>query len=290
MKQIKYLIEAFFVYILLFIFKLLPVDIASATGSVVARCFLRFSKWDSIARSNINKVYPDISNKEVDTIIKGMWNNIGRIAGEYVHLDKIIESSGANNASKRVNLKGVENVEALLNDGKACLFVSGHIGNWEIIRAFKKQFGKDMGCVYRTPNNPYVSKMLNKMRKDEKYVLYPKSVDGMRAMTKDVKKGMAIGILVDQWLSDASNVVFLGQHTSAPDMYAKFAKKYGAHIIPLRFNRVNGKCKFEIIFDKEIQVSKEDKNEDIAQKVNDKLTEYIKQEPKNWLWIHNRFK
>lgn len=290
MKNIEYFLQAVFAYIFFSILKIMPVGWSSALGGFVGRNILVYTSWTKTAKKNLLKVYPEMSEKDVKKTIKGIFNNIGRVAGEYPHLEKMTRDCGIDNPDKRINITGYKNIEQILKDDKAVLFVGAHISNWEIVRGFHSLFPKDLGCVYRAPNNPFIDKLLSKLRGNDKYTLYQKTPDGMKKMTKDIKNGVYIGLLVDQWLSSGTETEFLGIKTKSPSLYTKFAKKYGAHIVPCEFKRLDGKCKFETVFHPEIKVSEKDKDEDIVQKVNDKLSEFIKDNPENWLWIHNRFK
>ncbi len=291
MKQIEYLLQGLLLHMILGLFKLMPIGVSSAVGGWIGKNIIIHSNWTKIAKNNLRKVYPKISEKEIKKTIKGMWNNIGRVAGEAVHLESIVSNCGLNDSSKIVNVKGAEKVKALMEGNKSILFIGAHMGNWELVRVFETIFPDErLGCVYRKPNNPYVRNLLNKTRKDNKYILYPNNSDGMKTMTKDIKSGVHVGLLVDQWLSGGIKTKFLGIETKAPGLYAKFAKKYDTPIVPIKFIRLGGKCKFELEFDEQINVSTEDSDEKIVQKVNDKLTEYVNESPESWLWIHNRFK
>lgn len=289
-KKLGYLVQGILAHVFLRIFKAMPVDIASAVGGFIGRRILKHTAWNKIARKNLDLVYPDMSIVDKKILLNKIWNNIGRIAGEYTHLEDIISDTNVDSPDSRVNIIGAEHIYNIKDDGNSIIFVGAHMSNWEVIRAFTKHFKKDIGCIYRAPNNPYVRSLLNEMRKDNKYTLYPKNAKGTMAMTRDLKKGEYVGLLVDQWLSQGTETNFLGQFTKAPDVYAKFARKFNTHIVPMRFARVDGKCKFELIIEKEIEFNPEDEDSVVVQKVSDKITEYIHTAPESWLWIHDRFK
>jgi len=289
MKRLSYFLQGLFAHLFLLLVRIVPVDIASAIGGFIGRRVMIHSKWTKIAKKNIRKVYPNISKKRMNRIVFKMWNNIGRTMAEAPHLEKIATKAAFNNSNARVNVKVESSSEKLILDNAPIVFIGAHISNWEIIRSMQALYPIDLGAVYRSPNNPYIRELLNKMRGIGKYKLYAKDT-GMLSMIKDLRKGVCIGVLVDQWLSKGEEVIFLGQKTRSSGVYASFAKKYGSHIIPIEFVRISSKCKFRLIVHKELEVKPEDTEQEIVQKANDKLSDMIHRHPSNWLWIHDRFK
>ena len=79
------------------VFKLLPLDCASAVGGGLARRIGPFLGVSRHARRNIRRAFPELSETEIADLIGGMWSNLGRVAAEYPHLREIrvFEPGGA---------------------------------------------------------------------------------------------------------------------------------------------------------------------------------------------------
>jgi len=70
-------------------FKFLPLDCASALGGALARRIGPFLGVSKHARRNISRALPGLSETHLAGVVSGMWDNLGRLAAEYPHLQKI---------------------------------------------------------------------------------------------------------------------------------------------------------------------------------------------------------
>ena len=88
MKIFKYFIEAIFIYVLFFLFRILGIDLSRKFSSFfLVRFGLLFRKKE-IIKNNILKVFKKYSDTDIDKLIKKMWSNYGLTFAEYVFLDK----------------------------------------------------------------------------------------------------------------------------------------------------------------------------------------------------------
>ena len=89
-KKIIYFIEGISLLSIFILLKILPLNISSFLMGKLSSLIgprLRVSKK---AYNNIKNVMPEKNEKETLKIIKGMWENLGRVIGEYPHLKKIV--------------------------------------------------------------------------------------------------------------------------------------------------------------------------------------------------------
>ena len=89
-KKILYFLEGIPVFLLYFFFLAMPPSVASSMGGKFLSVIGPRLKKNQIAKKNIKKAFPDKGDKEVDTIISCMWENLGRVAAEYPHLKNLI--------------------------------------------------------------------------------------------------------------------------------------------------------------------------------------------------------
>jgi lauroyl/myristoyl acyltransferase len=89
-------------------FKLLPLDCASALGGALARGIGPFLGVSKHARCNISRALPGLSETQIAGVVNSMWDNLGRLVAEYPHLRKIrvFEAGG------RVETHGFEHVHS----------------------------------------------------------------------------------------------------------------------------------------------------------------------------------
>ena len=105
MKSIKYLVEFLLVKIFYMIFRILGLKVSSNISGQIFLLYGLFSKRTKIAKSNIKRAFPDLTNKNIDYIVKRMWENFGRNIGEYPNLDRIKVHN-----NKDIQIKNIQNL------------------------------------------------------------------------------------------------------------------------------------------------------------------------------------
>jgi len=65
-----------------------PVKTANLFGRV-SRFIGRRLREDKIGRANLTAAFPEKSPEEIETILTGVWDNLGRFGAEFAHLDHI---------------------------------------------------------------------------------------------------------------------------------------------------------------------------------------------------------
>jgi KDO2-lipid IV(A) lauroyltransferase len=124
-------------------FGALPLDAASALGGASARRIGPSLGISKRARLNLAAAMPELSAAEIETTVRGMWDNLGRVAAEYPHLRtiRIFEPGG------RVETRGFEHVDRARAAGTSMIFFSGHLATWEIAALAAGQYGIDIAQI-----------------------------------------------------------------------------------------------------------------------------------------------
>ena len=183
MKSLKYFIEYIFVRIFYITFRILGFKISSFITGKIFRIFGFFSKRTPVAIDNIGKVIKGIKDKERKQIIFRMWENFGRVIGEYPNLDKIRVIN-----NERIKIINIKNLLNPLKNNKNCLFFSTHIGNWELTSHALTENGFNINFIYRAPNNKYVDDLLRRIRINYGVGLIKKGPEGARECIKVLSK------------------------------------------------------------------------------------------------------
>lgn len=286
MKSIRYALEAALVYILLFIFKSLPVDTASALGGWIGRTIGPRLGGSRKALRHIQKALIGVSPQNQKEAIEDMWENLGRCIAEYPHLNYIVKN--------RVTVKGGEIIKRYSDAGDPAILFGGHLGNWEVGACFVPVlFNQPLDMTYRAPNNPWVDKILLKARLHNPNIrAHPKSRTAGKALIEAIKNRRFVGVLLDQKYNEGVSVPFFGLEAMTNPVFVQLAQKYKCSMIPARCERTNG-VNFEIeVFEPLSLFHDQDKPRDIKDVLADvhiHLEDWIKKAPGQWLWIHNRW-
>jgi len=279
LKAALHLLEAVIVYSLYAIIWLLPIDFASAFFGKLLRFIGPLTPRNNVAKKNIKLCFPKLTEDEINKIAKDSWENLGRIVGEAPHLCSL--SPKESNRRFKVD-------EVFKNVQKPCFFLSGHIGNFEAPCKLSIDYDLDLNLVYRPANNKLINWMIRFLREKNGNRLIPKGKPGLKHIISLIKQGKSIGLLIDQKMNDGIDTKFFGHTVKTTPMPANLALKYDIPIYMCFVRRINGahfKVEAEVIDTKNFS----DKNS-LTQHINDILEKWVKEEPSQWFWIHNRFK
>lgn len=282
MKKFRYIIEAALVKSLIGLFRIMPIDMASGIGGFIGRSAGSILSGASRkAMRNLRLALPGKTDREYDIIIRGMWDNLGRVFAEYPHLEKI--------ANTRMISEGADYLKNLsLNDSPAILF-TGHLANWETAAAYAHKIGIDLDLIYRAPNNHYVDDTLQTCRSmGGKLITYPKSSQGMRDVFTALKKGRRIGILIDQKYNQGIAMPFFGRTAMTSPAFAQLAQRFKCPLHPARVERLKG-AHFKITIFPAMETGNRTV-EELMQKSHIMLEEWIQEHPEQWLWVHKRWR
>lgn len=276
MKKIRYLIEAILLAILMGVSKILPVQWASNFGGWVGR---NLGPRLAASRKAVNNIKASLPDNDADIILRGMWDNLGRVMMEYPHLEHI--------ARDRTEFVGLDILEKYKDS--AAIFFTAHLANWEIppVAAFT-QLGLKFTSVYRAPNNPLSDKMLMRARslKGELQAI-PKSKSGTRNLVKILKENGHIGLLIDQKYNEGIEADFFGRPAMTSPAFVQLAQKFDCPLIPIKIERLKN-INFRITILPPLEI-KDKSIEVIVAESHSLLEEWIKEKPEQWLWLHRRW-
>ncbi len=175
-RDLGHRIEAVGAGLMFGLFRLLPLDAASAVGGWLGRLVGPPLGVTKRAQINLQRALPHLGAVEARRVMRGMWDNLGRVIAEYPHLDafKVYGGDG------RIEVVGGDIVDPLLAAGKPIIFISAHYGNWEIGTMAATQRGLDVAEVYRAANNPWVDRLIASYRGSIGSELIPKGVVAAR--------------------------------------------------------------------------------------------------------------
>jgi KDO2-lipid IV(A) lauroyltransferase len=265
----------------------LPLDAASAFGGAVARWIGPRLRVSNRARRNLRAAIQELSTAQIEAIVRGMWDNLGRVAAEYPHLRNIrmFPSDG------RVEIEGIDYLDAALAAGRPIILFGGHLANFEIGPQAAGQYGLDIARIYRAANNPLVDKIIAGFRRDDgEYI--PKGAIASRRAVAVLRRGGHLGLLADQKLNEGIPVPFFGRPAMTAPALALLALRFDCTVLPARVERIGG-ARFRLTLHPPLELPKTgDRDADVAalmRAVNAALEGWIRERPEQWFWLHSRW-
>ena len=279
MKRLKHIIEALAVYLIYGILCLLPIRISSAIMGCAMEKVGGLLKANTVALNNLKKCFSKLSEEERGVIARRMWNNLGRIIGEFPHWHRMSSTE----FNELVEFDGIQ-VSGL----KKALLLSGHFGNWELAPRISNEKNFEMCMIHRPANNPHVDKFINNIRKKSGTSMLSKGLSGIREIIKLLRDGKVIGMLVDQKYNTGADIPLFGMPAKTVTAPANIALKYDIPIIMVSMVRVRG-VHYRVTFHEPINIQKGDTAEIIMTKINKNLESWIREHPEQWFWVHRRW-
>jgi len=289
LKKIRYLIEAMLAWLGLFFFGSLSLKNASNLSSFLAKFIGTKIAVNKLAISNISKALPDIEKNELHQIIINMWDNLGRIVGEFPHICKMTNEEL--NQYIEIDEETKNNLDNLIKLDRGGIIFSAHFGNWEIGPKFLTNYGLKVRTLYRPLNNPLVEDMTAKIRG---VPLIQKGASGSRDLINALKQREYVIIMADQKITDGEPVKFFHDDAITSTSIAKMAIKYNVPLIPGYIFRVDKNFNFKLIIEKPLEYYNKKLDKQMATnltlKINQTIERWIKKSPEQWFWVHNRWK
>jgi KDO2-lipid IV(A) lauroyltransferase len=291
MKIIRYFLEFVIVIIFFIIFKIIGLKLSSDFGEIIGKYFGPLFRKKTIAKKNILIAFPDLNENSINEMIERMWKNIGRIFGEYIHINKF---SIMNQKKIKIDFANKNNFEILKKNNKPVVFFSGHFANFELMAKCLQELGFNIGAIYRPLNNIFLNPIMEFIRK--KYICpiqIEKGSNGTKKLIKHISTNNPLALMIDQRLSSSIRVPFFNQPATTTTTPAQLAIKYDALLVPVFLKRLE-KTNFEFFIEEPLIINRtNDYDKDIfniTQSMNKKIEEFIKRDPAHWLWSHDRWK
>ena len=265
-------------------------------GAYLARSLGPLFKEDRIAREQLVLAFPEKSAAEIEAILRGSWDNLGRVAAEFAQLDRLWDYEPDHpERPSRVEFRQVdtERFDRLANDGKPALIFAAHLANWELPAICAATHKLDSAVLYRRPNIAAVERWLRQTRSASMGALIATGLDAPMKIADALKRGLHVGMLVDQYFVRGVEVTFFGQRTMANPLLARLAQHFDCPIHGTRIVRLPGH-RFRVELTEEIQPARDAQGKlDVAattQLIINVIEGWIREHPAQWLWQHRRWR
>jgi len=267
--------------------RLLPLEAASASVGWLFRKFAPLGRRHARAHRNIERAMPELSAARRREIINEVWDTIGRISAETIHIDRL---------AKQVHRIDTEACRALVGDlvkrQKGSIAVAMHSGNWEITAAAGLAHGLQPASLYQSVKNPYVDRYLRHQRRHFSPAgTFAKGHSTARKLITFLRQGGHLGLLADQRERKGILAPFFGLEAPTLTLPAWLAVKLDMPLIAVRVIR-HPNLQFTIEAQEITVVKTGDQAHDVlatTKAMNALFESWIREYPGQWMWGHRRW-
>lgn len=242
---------------------------------------------------NLRNAFPEKSDAEIEEIALGSWGNMGRLAAEYVFLDRLFDFDPERSEPGRIEVSGIPLFLDLRDDPRPFIVFTGHTGNFELLPVAGAAFGLHVTVLFRPPNNPYVAQKVFDFRSARMGKLVPSHAGSSFTLARQLEAGQGVGVLVDQKFRKGLKTKFFGIDVTTNPLVPKLVRQFDCEVYPARCIRLPGN-RYRLEIEPKFEIPRDSKgNLDLtamAQMLNDKVESWVREYPEQWLWYHDRWK
>jgi KDO2-lipid IV(A) lauroyltransferase len=253
-------------------------------------------KEQRIGRANLAAAFPEKSESEIETILSGVWDNLGRVVAEFAHLDRlrVLEPPKEPVGDIVYTPETEEGFHRLRRDGKPALIFAAHLANWELPALIAAKFDLDATVLYRRPNLSAVSDAIIAIRKGSMGTLVPTDLDAPLRLARVLEAGGHVAMLVDQHYENGVDVTFFGRRCKANPFIARLARHVDCPIHGTRVVRLPDRHRFRVDLSSAIEPRRDGEGKlDVAgtmQAITSVIEAWVCEHPEQWLWLHRRWR
>ncbi len=270
----------------------LPRPVARAFGRAIGTLFYWVHpRLRQVGLRNLAMAFPEKTLAERENILKGVYLSLGRLLAEVPKFpDYTLED-----VDRIAVYDGLENYLAARDRGKGVLFMTAHLGGWEIGSFVHSLHGHRLNIVVRNLDNPLLDRWVRQLRELHGNKTHDKD-EYARGLLVAMKRGETVGALMDTNMTPPQGVFvdYFGVSACTAVGIARVAMRTGAAVVPAFTIWDETLGKYRIRFEPAIPtVSTGDPDADAVantQNYTAAIEQAVRAHPDQWLWVHRRWK
>jgi len=273
---------------------LLPLGPALWLGEIIGSLAFRLAgRTRRLALEHLAMAFPGRTDAEREAIARGMFVHLAMCAMEVVTI-----RSYDRDLERHVSFARPDHLREVMARGKGMVYVTGHVGNWEIMARRVGTSGVPNAVIAKAGSDPKLNAMIERFRASGGVTtLWREDPDTGRAIIRTFRRGRALGILIDQDTNvQGVFAPFFGRPAWTPRAAADFALRFGAPVVVgTTHRRGPGRGDGHVIDTVEVSYDPEpaDREAEVVRLTaacNAALEAAIRRHPEEWVWMHERWK
>ncbi len=268
---------------MVFLFRLLsylPLRVVHGLGALLGRLAL-------LSPTYRRHLYENMAQAGIDPALRGAA--AAEAGKQMLELSRIWLRTLEEANAQVVEVVGREHLDAARAEGRGILFLTPHLGCFEITAQYLSSLG-DITVLYRPPKSAAAQALILTGRKRAQLHLAPADLSGVRALIKALKKGQMVGMLPDQAPKTGEGVWldFFGRPAYTMTLAARLTETGAVSLLTWGERLPQGRG-YRIHFQPPSQ-SFSGNTQERAQQINHEVEALVRQCPTQYLWGYNRYK
>ena len=280
------------VWLILKVMGILPRELARFVGiSIGYSVYLLHPRLRRVGMRNLQMAMPALNNRRRRKIVRGVFRTLGRQLADVCQFPSYDKKS----IDQLAVYEGFEAFDAARARGKGVLFLTAHLGGWEIGSFMHSLHGNTMAVVVRPLDNPYLDRLVTHYRTMHGNRTFEKQ-QFARGLLSAMKAGETVGVLMDQNMTPPQGVFvdFFGIPACTASGIARVALRTDAAVVPAFTIWDPVLRKYRVHFEPAVALIRTgDVEADVVAntaKFTRILEEFVRKYPDQWLWVHKRWK
>jgi len=234
----------------------------------------------------------ELSEDEIDAMVRRVFTHYGLLVIEFLQqtkyhhcIDDLVDVTPVKNASEKYHARG-----------KGIIWLTGHMGSWELMGYAYGFTGERAYSVSRAVNNPFLNRWIDARRESSGGLhIIDKNRNALRAVLKAFKDNESVAFFVDQdGRTRGIFAPFFGRPSSTLKGHAELHLRRGTPIVPVRLWRDPNLLRHHFYVGEEVTIEPSgDEDADVLALVtrcNEVLEKMIRMYPDQYLWAHRLWK
>ena len=254
--------------------------------SLAAAALALRSRQRRLAERNLALAFPDLDDRargrRLDRSI--------RLLGENLFDALTIDRARRRDYEDIDGQAAISAINALRGEGRGVLILTGHLGCWELLGGYLAARLDGLTVVTGRIHNPAVDRLVNARRRRCGLEAVPRDGD-LRPLVAALRDRRTVAVLMDQNTRvENRDVPFFGVPVPTPAGFAKLAMRFDAPILPVAIARgANGhRVKHQAPIEPSAFTGA-DREFGILVECNARLERFIRDDPEEWVWFHDRW-
>lgn len=290
-RKVRYAIVYWFVRLLIWTSHVIPRKWWLGFCGFLGRlAYLFASKTRRLTIQHLGIAFPNRPRREIIRLAKNTFRMLGKNAGDIL---RSTNTRSLQDLERFLVTNGLENFEAARAKGKGVIFLTCHLGAFDLQVTNMAMRGLNPNIIGTPLKDRRLNELLWSYRNAHGAIAIQRGKETFR-LIKVLRSGGSVALLIDQDTKVQSVFVdFFGKPAATPIGATMIAMKTGAAVVPTYIHLGDdGMQRMEILPEVPMRISG-DEAEDVrhnTQVLTNFIEEAIRKHPDQWVWMHERWK